>query len=340
MGPNRTNYQVWLIDYLDGALDRNGEALLLAFLESNPDLKEELNDLITISIKPGYEKFSGTESLKRDPSAITPQQFGLLCVGALENDLSEEQRSDFEASLAARPEYEPEYRLFTKSVLKAPELKFRYKNRLKKQLPVIRALRYSLVPLAAAAAVLLLITLLKSPVRPQPAINNLSAVRDTTVIKSELPVTITKPFKAAVVMLADHNEPPVKESPKDSASLFFIKSEVPAAAAVKGDLAVILPDLRLAKLNITPVSDEPDDEGPRILSFISKFFREKINKSGGQEKGPLKAYEVADAGITGLNKLLGWDMTFQKQRNLKGEVTSVSFNSKLLKFNAPVKRGS
>jgi hypothetical protein len=51
----------------------------------------------------------------------------------------------------------------------------------------------------------------------------------------------------------------------------------------------------------------------------------------------LKAYEIAEAGVSGLNKLLGWEMALDERKDENGKLKSVYFSSKILKFNAPVK---
>ena len=86
-------------------------------------------------------------------------------------------------------------------------------------------------------------------------------------------------------------------------------------------------------LNI-PIEDE---ERSDITRFISKTFREKILKEESPEDSPLKGYEIAEAGIKGINKLLGWDMALNKRSDENGELRSVYFSSKMLKFNTPVK---
>ena len=53
---------------------------------------------------------------------------------------------------------------------------------------------------------------------------------------------------------------------------------------------------------------------------------------------PLKSYEIAEAGIEGINKLLGWDMALVRTNDDSGELKSLYFSSRLIKFNAPVRK--
>jgi hypothetical protein len=60
-------------------------------------------------------------------------------------------------------------------------------------------------------------------------------------------------------------------------------------------------------------------------------------KENPSPDSPLKGYEFAEAGVSGLNKLLGWEMALDKNNDNNGELKSIYFSSKILKFKAPVK---
>ncbi|MGC1391224.1 MAG: hypothetical protein WA816_09315, partial [Bacteroidales bacterium] len=72
--------------------------------------------------------------------------------------------------------------------------------------------------------------------------------------------------------------------------------------------------------------------------FIARTFREKILKEKTAKDSPLKIYEIAEAGVAGLDKLLGWQMALDEKKDSNGELRSVYFSSKILKFNAPIKK--
>jgi hypothetical protein len=81
-----------------------------------------------------------------------------------------------------------------------------------------------------------------------------------------------------------------------------------------------------------------DDERSSLSRFISRTFRAKILKEKKAGDEPLKTYEIAEAGIDGLNKLLGWQMALVKTNDEAGDLKSVYFSSRVLKFNAPVRK--
>jgi hypothetical protein len=79
------------------------------------------------------------------------------------------------------------------------------------------------------------------------------------------------------------------------------------------------------------------DDRSRIGKFIAQTFRDKILKEDIPEDTPLKGYEIAEAGIEGLNKLFGWEMALTRNNDENGELKSLYFSSRTIKFNAPVK---
>jgi hypothetical protein len=80
------------------------------------------------------------------------------------------------------------------------------------------------------------------------------------------------------------------------------------------------------------------DDRSNVQRFLARFFHEKIMKDKNSGNRPVESFEIAVAGITGLNKLFGWDMALHKNTDDNGEIRSYNFTSKLLKFNAPVKK--
>ena len=361
MGPDRLNYEIWLIDYLDGNLDQEESGLLFAFLEKNPDIKEEVADLLPVSLKPGSDQFSKKEGLRKEPADMTGQQFELLCVASAEGDLNPGQESELEEILSSSSARRKSYDLIRSLRLKPYDLSFRYKYSLRKLTAGQKIIRFSLIGISTAAVVLIMISVFRKSPATMPG-NDIATTKRDTLVDMPAGKTITKPSVGEVVMkrnvkktdtsVADKLTPDqetkqtmIAESAVETNRIDSSFSEIKKTSVSKidysnNDFLVNHPALALAEIKITEVPDEPEIEYSRLRNFIARFLREKIIKSDFKEKGSLKGYEIADAGIIGLNKLLGWDMSLQKNRNEKGEVMSVHFNSKFLKFNANVKSTS
>ena len=104
------------------------------------------------------------------------------------------------------------------------------------------------------------------------------------------------------------------------------------------DLKKDAPGNRLIASNITIDIPDTEDERSNVGKFISKTFREKLLKEKKPNSTPINGFEIAEAGITGLNKLFGWQMALGKKEDENGQPKSVYFSSDILKFNAPVKK--
>lgn len=88
---NRSNYELWFIDYTDGKLSPSQKEELFRFLEQHPDLKEEF-ELFTaeeVRLEVPKASFADKSALKKSAEAeVTMEQL----VAFMENDLSAEER--------------------------------------------------------------------------------------------------------------------------------------------------------------------------------------------------------------------------------------------------------
>ena len=99
MNVDKSNYEIWLIDWLDGNLNEIQCEHLLCFLNENPDLKEEFDELATFRLKPSGKSFPAKDRLKKTPTTLSDSQFEYLFVAYLENDLSSEQQTELRESI-------------------------------------------------------------------------------------------------------------------------------------------------------------------------------------------------------------------------------------------------
>jgi hypothetical protein len=363
MKPDRTNYEIWLVDYLDGNLDGVQQGELFSFLNENPDLMEEVEGMSAIPLPSTEVSFRNKNSLKKEAYELTDTQFDLLCAASLENDLRAEQKSELDQAISADAERRKTSDLFLKTKLVPPQYTFRYKNRLKRLTPVQKVIRISAIGLSAAATVLIMFTILRNPVvdNVEMATGNRQVLKsagdqDKRDERTDLQAATAVPEKkeavkvrAAGSLIEKINETVSAEMRLLSENKAVGDTSLPGAEIRENNIFKIggltevpqenvSPEISLVTMNLTPVDPFNDEEGNAVGNFFAKIVREKILKSKTPEKGNLKAYEVADAGLTGINKLFGSNMTLKRSTDEKGEVKSVYFNSKILKFNAPLKK--
>jgi hypothetical protein len=118
MSINRTNYEEYLMDYLDGKLDANGVSEVLLFLEQCPDIKDELDGIADLTIAGNtIENNPSFEHLKQKEFKQVKQEYEYLLISELEGNLSAEDKLVVEKGVLLYPELSGERALFASTVL-------------------------------------------------------------------------------------------------------------------------------------------------------------------------------------------------------------------------------
>jgi len=357
MKPDRSNYEIWLIDWLDGILTAQQTDDLVAFLNENSDLREEADSLMITRISPANDAFAGKEKLLKSSAEITDSQIEYLSAAYLEGDLSPEQKTDLLQNIELNPGNREHFDKIQKTKLEPPMVSYRYKSTLKKITFATGIARITLIGLSAAAV--LVFMLLNHILLPRQATENSAVVAVTTsnTIYIHLPIILKDKYNEQSIPRIEKNI--IKagtEIPAYAINEHAGQQNIPEPATVMARIQgpdfiafTGLPLISVNPENISPAliaatnnSTEPayDDERSRLSRFIARTFREKILKEKKAADVPLQSYEFAEAGIEGLNKLLGWQMALIKTNDTAGELKSVYFSSKVLKFNAPVRKNT
>jgi hypothetical protein len=358
---DRSNYEIWFIDWLDGNLNSQQVEQLMLFLNENPDLMEEFNDLPVVRLLPYGSSFPNKIKLRKLASDISPVQFEYLCAAYLENDLTDSQKTELIDIADQNPGNKKTFDLIQLTRLTPENIHYEHKNLLLRLTAFQKALRFSVIGLSSAAAIaLIIITLSKLPVNQSPDYN---PATQNIGVNNTLPESlITNPSNKSLI-----NNKLIPPKQQRTAGAYSIQKEKPAIAitgkpiVLTNDSTVRIIDHQDITVIKVPVNSRVDlkeeiisntlvasnitfnipadiNERSKVGRFISKTFREKILKEKTPSDRPLKGYEIAEAGVFGLNKLLGWEMALDKSNDPDGELSSISFSSKILKFNAPVKK--
>lgn len=360
MKPDRSNYEIWFIDWLDGNLSREQTRELKKFLEENPDLQEELSDLSVTQLKPANRPFSGKKDLLRTFADFSDYNFENLCIANLENDLPEDQVAELNEIINRDEDKRKTFKLFQELRLHPPNEIYRGKNTLKKLTTGQRIIRLSIIGLSAAAAVssMFIIPSLFKPgfVQNRDQISE-NSVKDTFNIAISSPLfygeksPVLESHKDYSGIIRHNVEVQIPAFPVLSDSLNETTEEQPAnlASEIPVRIDVFGPAGLLVFQRPSPVgliAWNPEyippliDNRSSIAISMANFFHRKIVKDPAAGSRPVKSYELAVAGIEGLNKFLGWEMALHKNTDDKGDIRSYSFSSRLLKFNAPVKKSN
>lgn len=111
---DRTTYEAWLLDRMEGNLTPDQERQLEAFLLANPDLSGEDADAADQYIAADQVQFDDKGSLKRElpPRGLpTEQTIGDFLIALNEGDLSNEQEDAVQRFLLAHPQFGREAKL-------------------------------------------------------------------------------------------------------------------------------------------------------------------------------------------------------------------------------------
>lgn len=354
----RSNYEIWLIDMLDGKLNELQIAKLMSFLDSNPDLKEELNSLSSIRLDKASVNYPGKDLMKKSDAEIPDSQFQLLCVAYLEHDLNNEQKKELEEIISRDPERDKVFQLLHKTTLIPQDQNYKHKVSLKRNSLTGWTKPVFIRVLSAAAMIAMIFSayLLLPESRAENKEIFSENISDTLIINNKQPVqknTISLYGKSAgretIASVSSSNKDITANSPVSVTDPFSDETEiekVPVVEKIHIDYYLITAiDLELSTgpdqlIAFNPETDIPetDDDRSRIGKFLAKTYRDIILKDEKASDIPLKGYEIAEGGINGLNKLLGWEMALTTSTDSNGELKSVYFSSRLLKFNTPVKK--
>lgn len=114
---NRHNYERFLIDFADGNLSPDQHALVVLFLEQNPDIAEEFEGMIQIKLEPTNQACKNIESLKKtihQPLIINNENYEHYFIAYHEGDLSSEEKIQVDEFVALNPTLEKDFTLFQK----------------------------------------------------------------------------------------------------------------------------------------------------------------------------------------------------------------------------------
>lgn len=161
MKVNRDNYEIWIIDYLDGKLTAGQTEELLAFFEMNPDLKEEFENYEPVTLQPERVQFDQKDRLKKTRiipvGKIHENNYESFFIGWYEQVLTVSQKKELVEFIEKNPHLKREFDLHEQLILKADTgIVFPGKDQLKRRTRKIAAYWWWT---AAAAAILLFFAL-------------------------------------------------------------------------------------------------------------------------------------------------------------------------------------
>ena len=339
---NKSNYENYVIDYLDGNLTAIENDCFVTFLKDNPAIKEEIFDLDNIELIPEKKEFSEKDTLKKKPivsvSGINELNYEEYFIAHFEGNLNESQTSSLLKFTDKNPDLSKEFKLHSSlQLIPDKNIVFSDKSVLKHK-SNLRPIWYS-----SAAAILILfatgwfilnqeITILD---REITLINQIT----TKEISTSLSLAISTKVKIEGRQIAA-----IKVSESNLLDIDIIKLTVAEIESKDfNDQLVNAYDFaRLAKqreIDITPyytnyegliVMAEPVDEKPQKSLFAKIFSNQKekifnsfkIRRSNKSELTEPAYIQVLNRSLLVFNTLTGSETSTVKTYNTEGELTS------------------
>lgn len=238
---NRNNYELFIIDYIDGRLSPELTDEFMAFLNQNPDIAHVIDGIADIKVTPTPVKAPfAKETLKRTNKLpeLTLTEADYLCIAELENELTAEEASQLKELKKKNPDISKLSTTYSKTKLKAETKPYPKKDRLK-HIRIIPTYARIAMAIASVAAVLLIAfhvnnlmvnmnrNNLVTEQQPTPIVtehhNNPSTEKKVAIASGD--GAVTKPKPKTSVKLPKHNVATEKIQTPEPTTDIAIKEE-------------------------------------------------------------------------------------------------------------------
>lgn len=308
---NRHNYEAFLLDYLEQNLSPNMVAELMVFLEQNPDLKEEFDEL------QAFEVLEPTSVLFDNKVMLKKEALDNLMIAEIEGINTSQETKTLKNILKADKIAKNDFMLFQQTKLKAKKIIFEDKNALKKE-AVIIPLRWFK---NAAAAVIVMTILIQgiddgstvenqfqmATFNPMPITKEVFTIKETT----HKPTTsTTQPIKLKSKKVVEENTtttPDEKLNTTERLAVNHIEEK---------DSIVILPTVLKKEEKV--LANNIKEQTPVLT--IGGFLKKEASKKILQEEttNTKQSLEIVVADLAA--KVAGKKGGMKKNKNDEGEV--------------------
>jgi len=344
---DRTNYGVYFLDYIDGTLAVDLIDEFLGFLESNPDLKEELLAVSQNPVRLTGENiiFEGKKDLLKN-ELTGSSDFDYRAIACMEGDLTEKEKALFYQELQKNTQKQTDFDLI-KSLRIKPRLDIVFPGKdklLKKQKKA--GLWIWAGPVAAVLTLVFLIRMLS----PTDQVETLSSQKTPVVARNTPPKgKLEKPLPSD-----EKQQPPVNLS-KGAATMTAVSKQVVSGQSIH----TILPGTEEAP--VPALKEEPMKTLQPISIEAIPVQTEKISrlpKAGGEQRNeiqytkltdylaqklldvpkgePVTLASIARVGLEAAENISNRKLSIEKTK--EGRIEEINFNSMLFGFSIPVKK--
>jgi len=116
---HRNNYELFMLDFIEGNLSTEQHEQVVLFLEQNPDLASLIENFGEVKLSAPNQKFKAKHTLYRSESAETFDSIDLLFARQLEGDLSPEEALQLETQIFQNQQLQSTAQLMSQCKLSA-----------------------------------------------------------------------------------------------------------------------------------------------------------------------------------------------------------------------------
>ena len=366
MDINLTNYETWVVDWLDNNLSKEEVDALLSFLEKHPDIKKDVESLNDEHLMPGPFFMRGKNELKHSPLDLSISQIEELSVAELERDITPTQRYELNMALQGSQAAKKTHDSILKTKLIPKDVSYPKKESLKRVNKTVSIFR-ALLSTAAVIAILLLLFVgndtkysteplvaetsnVSQPKQPSPTVitseeidiieeSKENDIQNKDIINTDEPKTIEglsdlitdiSSTDTLILLGANNDEEILDPSPTRIQFIDISSLNIPTKYVQDEPLAQneIIPN------KYVPTYKSSDINGDRtfIHKFTAKLFRERLLHEEYPDNSAIKGYELTEAWINILNRMMETNITLTKYTDDYGNVDSVKVNHHLFNF--------
>lgn len=356
---NKNNYEAYFLDYYEKNLSAEQVAELMLFLENNPQFKEEFIEYEEIVLEPEENiVFENKASLKKEVyktvGNITSENYEDYIIADIENQITLKERNELSNFIKENPNSEKDYNLYKLTVLQ-PDLTviFPGKKSLKKPLgrtirPFAKRLYYA-TAIAASAAVLIGMFFLNGNQNNMQT--NAFASRETKIEMPERSI-----YQEQIAESPIRKKYPKVNKSKQRENIIIERVNEKTDIQLASNFDNYIPEINynfdfynseeFIQLFQNRYEEElaMEEEGKADFQDLKNYLAVGVNKIIRPEAETpdtlrkLNGWDIADIGISGINKLSKQTFDLKKEKAEDGSVQSFTFSASNFEFSRQLKK--
>ncbi len=328
---DRSNYEIYFIDYSEGNLQSADVEAVMLFMKNNPDLAQEFEAVFSFELPQETILYDGKNDLKKkEIPEFTAENFDSYAIAFLEGDLRNQEQEYFLAFLAANPSKQAEYELYEKTKY-TPDQQILFPNKTRLRRVALFSYRTVLSYLAAASIVLLIgISILLQPIEEKKSVVKIIPKKSENVIRPKT-IVFQEDTTTKTIDVKKIHVPTKKLYPKQIAEITNIDTArsktitVKETMLCKSSLQLIATtnsvEVLMKKTEILvyePIVKKRKNPLRRLQRYVTNGIKRRVFDKEADEK--VVFLDIAQVGIKGLNNITDSDVKLYKTYNENGDV--------------------